>query len=83
MPVTRCYICERNTTEARRLGGSGFAGGDNCPLCHQPTCSHHLVTVRWRWRNPTREVGSAQICQECKRAYRHREWDPITRDWIS
>jgi hypothetical protein len=38
--------------------------------------------VRWRWR-ANREVASGRVCMDCKRAYRHREWDSINRDWIS
>jgi uncharacterized protein YbaR (Trm112 family) len=83
MAVTRCYICEQNPDQARRLGNSGFENGLHCPICHRPTCRHHLVTVRWRWRTPTREVDSAFICRECKRTYRHRDWDAINREWIS
>jgi hypothetical protein len=83
MTVTHCYLCERDPVAARRLGGSGLTDGVLCPVCQRPTCSHHLVTVRWRWRTATRQLGMAQVCQECKRTYRHREWDPINRDWIS
>jgi uncharacterized protein YbaR (Trm112 family) len=83
MAVSHCYICERNPQEAKRLGNSGLAEGILCPICHRPTCRHHLVTVRWRWRTVTRDLDSALICGECKKTYRHRDWDPVNRDWIS
>lgn len=83
MAVTRCYICEQNPAEARSLGGAGLAQGIICPICQRPTCRYHLVTVRWRWRNVTRDLDAAQICRECKRAYKHRSWDPLNREWIS
>jgi hypothetical protein len=39
--------------------------------------------VRWRWRNATRDIDSAQVCRDCKKGYRHREWDPLNREWIT
>lgn len=66
----------------RRYGRQGFAEGQNCPICFQPTCRYHLTTVRWRWRE-SGDVDSALICQECKRTYAHRSWDAFNRDWIS
>jgi hypothetical protein len=83
MAVTHCHICDKKPAEARRLGASGFAEGQLCPICLRPTCRHHLTTVRWRWRNPTRDLDSALVCQECKKSYRHRNWDPVHREWIS
>jgi len=83
MSVTRCHICEENPHETRLLGTSGFEEGDYCPICQRPTCRHHLTVVRWRWRNDTRMADSALICHECKRTYRHRDWDPTHREWIS
>lgn len=83
MPVTRCYICEENPHETRSLGESGFEEGAYCPICQSPVCRHHLTVVRWRWRNDTRTVDSTLICHECKRNYRHRDWDPVNREWIS
>ncbi|HOA24204.1 MAG TPA: hypothetical protein PK801_02875 [Aggregatilineales bacterium] len=83
MSVKNCYICDQDPTEGRRLGNSGLLDGRECPICHRPTCRHHLVTVRWRWRNETRELASTLICRECHRTYQHRRWDAIHRDWIS
>ena len=83
MSIPYCYICEKNPIEARRLGESRLRDGMYCPVCHQPTCSQHMATVRWRWRDKARGLGHAQVCIECKRSYRHRDWDPINRDWIS
>ena len=83
MPVTHCYLCEKNAAEGRQFGTTGYENGEVCPLCQRSTCRHHLVVVRWRWRTPTREADSAQICRECKRGYKHREWDPRNREWIT
>jgi uncharacterized protein YbaR (Trm112 family) len=83
MVVMSCHVCDKNAAEAQRLGTSGFMDGEICPICLQPTCRHHLATVRWRWRNPTRDLASTLVCIECKRAYKHRDWDPAHREWIS
>lgn len=82
MPVNRCALCEQNTEEQRRYRGEGLAEGAECPVCYAPACRYHLATVRWRWKDSGR-VESAQICQDCKRSYRHRDWDTLNRDWIS
>ena len=29
------------------------------------------------------KVDTGRVCMECKNAYRHRQWDPVHRDWIS
>lgn len=82
MTVNRCHLCDENPQQKRRYRGEGLDEGIDCPICYRPTCRFHLSTVRWRWReNGT--VESAQICQECKRGYKHREWDTLNRDWIS
>lgn len=83
MSIKRCYICEQNPTEARHLGNAGLLDGTACPICHRPTCRHHLVKVRWRWRNADHHLDSAFVCRECQRTYAHRDWDPLNRDWIS
>ncbi|MBN1123248.1 MAG: hypothetical protein JXJ17_19405 [Anaerolineae bacterium] len=83
MTVTHCHICDKNPNEARRFRDTGHDQGQECPICQRPTCRHHLVRVRWRWRTPNRETGSALICRECHRSYAHRNWDPINREWIS
>jgi hypothetical protein len=83
MSITHCYICDKNPNESRQFGTTGFAGGQVCPVCQRPTCRHHLVMVRWRWRNATRDIDSAQVCRDCKKGYRHREWDPLNREWIT
>lgn len=83
MSVYSCHICESNPEERQRLSDDGLAEGVVCPVCHRPTCAHHLVTVRWRWRDQGRGLDSARVCRECKRTYRHREWDPFLREWIS
>lgn len=82
MAVEVCYLCEKNPTEARHLGGTGLARGRICPLCHRPTCGHHLVTVRWRWKKD-HHLEETEICRECRRTYEHRGWDTLHRDWIS
>jgi len=83
MAVTRCHLCEEEHTNRDRYNADDLAGGIDCPICFQPTCRRHLSTVRWRWRNATRETASARICRACKSAYRHREWDPLNREWIT
>jgi hypothetical protein len=83
MSVTFCHICEKNSAEKNRVGDSGLMMGVYCPVCHRPACSHHLGTVRWRWRDENRALDSDKVCLECKRTYRHRDWDPIHREWIS
>lgn len=82
MAVYTCHICNSAPDEYRRFGDTGLPNGIICPVCHRPTCEHHLVTVRWRWRE-TRQVESGVVCRECKRTYRHRNWDPYAREWIS
>jgi uncharacterized protein YbaR (Trm112 family) len=83
MPISYCHICEKRPRDHERYGNTGLVEGIVCPICHKPACRHHLGTVRWRWRTPSREVASALVCMECKNSYRHREWDPLNRDWIS
>lgn len=82
MSAPYCHICNKDPNEKRRYGSTGLAAGDTCPVCYQPFCRYHGGTVRWRWR-ATGELDNARVCLECKTAYRHREWDPINRDWIS
>lgn len=83
MSVSHCHVCDKNPDEARRINGAGLSDGVVCPVCHRPACRFHLVTVRWRWRTPTRDLDSAQICRECNKAYRHRDWDTLHREWIN
>lgn len=83
MPVTRCHICDTEHHNSHRHRDEDFAAGHDCPICYRPTCRRHLVMVRWRWRNATRDTDSARICQDCKRDYRHRDWDAINREWIT
>jgi hypothetical protein len=83
MAVTHCHVCDKNPAEAQRFAQAGYADGAVCPICQRPTCRYHLVMVRWRWRTPGRELDSAQVCRECKRAYKQRNWDPLHREWIS
>jgi hypothetical protein len=83
MSITHCYICDKDPDDAKQFAGEGLDDGLTCPICQRPTCRYHLVTVRWRWRTPARELDSAQICRECKRTYAHRNWDPLHREWIS
>lgn len=83
MPVYTCYLCEKHPDHKHRYGDSGLAQGDVCPVCHRPVCRHHMVTVRWRWREDGNEQGNALVCRECKRTYRHRQWDTANRDWIT
>ena len=80
--VKRCHICASTSPANRQTRDDGLADGKECPICYAPTCRYHLATVRWRWRN-NGKVEATRICQECKRSYRHRSWDPINRDWIS
>ncbi len=82
MQVPYCHICESDPDQKHRFGISGLSDGDYCPVCYRPFCRHHAGKVRWRWRD-SREVGTGWVCMECKNAYRHREWDPVRRDWIS
>lgn len=82
MSVKQCYICNKDAIARRQFGGDGLAEGEICPVCYQPTCRFHLGTVRWRWRS-NGEVDSAQVCKECLRSYRHRDWDKYNRDWIT
>ena len=83
MAVTRCYLCEEEHSNRLRQDPADLEEGIVCPICHQPTCRRHLSTVRWRWRNATRDIASARICRTCKREFRHREWDPLNREWIT
>jgi len=80
--VRRCRLCDNDPEAKRRYRGDGLDKGKECPVCYQPTCRYHLATVRWRWKKDG-SVGAEQICQECKRTYRHRSWDTLNRDWIS
>ncbi|MBZ0316910.1 MAG: hypothetical protein K8L91_10880 [Anaerolineae bacterium] len=82
MSVPYCHVCQSRPEEQRAFTDSGLEKGDYCPVCYRPTCSHHLATVRFRWRTD-RRLDSALVCIECKRAYRHRNWDVANRDWIS
>ena len=82
MAVTRCYLCDENPVEGRRLGGTGLSEGSDCPICYQPTCRYHLTTVRWRWRG-SGALDEALICKECRRRYAQRDWDAYNRDWIT
>ncbi|MCC7206380.1 MAG: hypothetical protein IT323_03685 [Anaerolineae bacterium] len=82
MVVPYCHICESHPEEKLRYADSGLDDGEYCPVCFRPFCRHHAGTVRWRWRD-SREVDSGRVCIECKRAYLHRTWDAVHRDWIS
>jgi hypothetical protein len=82
MPVPYCHICESLPAEKARYGTSGLEEGDYCPVCYRPFCRYHGGIVRWKWRD-SGKVDSGRVCMECKRAYLHRTWDPIHRDWIS
>ena len=83
MPVYHCFLCDKNPRDKARYGDAGLQKGIICPVCHRPVCTNHLTTVRWRWRTPARELGAGQVCRDCKRTYRHREWDTINREWIT
>ena len=80
--IKRCHICDGDPEIKRRYRGDGLAAGKECPICYAPTCRYHLATVRWRWKKDG-SVDADQVCQECKRAYRHRSWDTLNREWIS
>lgn len=82
MPVPNCHVCDSNPDQKAIYGDSGLAGGDYCPVCHRPTCRHHLATVRFRWQ-ADRRLDSEKICIDCKRTYAHRYWDVANREWIS
>jgi hypothetical protein len=82
MPVPYCHVCQAHPEEHKRYNTSGLENGDYCPVCHQPTCENHLATVRFRWLKD-RQIDSARVCIDCKRAYRHRHWDVASREWIS
>jgi uncharacterized protein with PIN domain len=82
MRVPNCYICDSNPDEKARAGEAALEDGEYCPVCNKPFCRHHSGTVRWRER-ATREVKSARVCIQCKRAYLHRSWDSYNREWIS
>ena len=82
MSIKWCRSCNSDQDAKRRYRGEGLAEGKECPICYAPTCRYHLSTVRLRWKKDGR-VGTAQICRECKRAYRHRSWDSLNREWIS
>ncbi|HRE46648.1 MAG TPA: hypothetical protein PLD47_02900 [Aggregatilineales bacterium] len=82
MRVPYCHVCESDPTEKQKYGESGLAEGEYCPVCFRPFCRHHSGIVRWRWKD-SREADSARICIECKRAYSHRSWDAVRREWIS
>lgn len=82
MSVPFCHICDSHPADKQRYAGTGLAEGDYCPVCNRPFCKFHAGKVRWRWRdNRTVEIG--YVCMECKNAYRHRQWDPVHRDWIN
>jgi len=83
MAIPYCHVCNRNEAEKEAYGESGFDLGIFCPVCHKPVCSHHITTVRWRWKNDRRSVESAKVCQHCRKTYAHRNWDPINRDWAT
>jgi hypothetical protein len=82
MTVPYCHICDSNDNDKRRYGETGLAEGDYCPVCFEPYCRYHGGTVRWRWRE-SGKIDSGRVCMQCKNAYRHRDWDPASRDWIS
>lgn len=82
MAVKYCYMCNEDEAAKRRYGGDGLAKGEVCPICYQPTCRHHLGTVRWRWRR-SGEVDAALVCKGCLRSYKHRAWDKLNREWIT
>lgn len=82
MPVPYCHVCRSRPEDQRLYGETGLENGDYCPICHRPTCQHHLVVVRFRWLSD-RRVDSAKVCLECKRTYQHRNWDVANREWIS
>jgi hypothetical protein len=82
MHVPNCHMCDSNAQDKARFGDSGLDEGEYCPCCFRPFCKHHGGVVRWRWK-ATREVDSGIVCRECKRTYKHRNWDAANRDWIS
>lgn len=82
MAVNYCQMCIENPGEQSRYGDRGLGQGEVCPVCYNPTCRHHLGTVRWRWRK-SGELDAALICKDCLRAYKHRDWDKFNRDWIT
>lgn len=81
MPVPFCHMCDEEPLESR-YDDSALETGEYCPVCHRPACRYHLGTVRWRWKK-SGQLGAARVCLACKNAYRHRDWDPVHRDWIS
>lgn len=82
MPVPYCHICEANPRDSRSHADGALDTGDYCPICFRPTCRLHMGVVRWRWKK-TGRLDSARVCLDCKNTYRHRDWDPVNRDWIS
>ena len=83
MAIKFCHICNKEDRFGHgQTSSSALASGIICPVCYQPTCGNHLGTVRWRWRS-SGEVDSAQVCKECIRSYKHRDWDRYSRDWIT
>ena len=80
--VPYCHLCEAHPEDSRSHHAGALDTGEYCPICYRPTCRQHLGTVRWRWIK-TGRIETAQICLDCKNTYRHREWDPVHRDWIS
>lgn len=82
MAVKYCTYCDQHPDEKGRVGSSGLMAGINCPVCYEPTCRHHLATVRWRWRRDGK-VDAARVCKACQRSYKHRDWDKLNRDWIT
>lgn len=79
MSVPYCAISRRKNLEP---SAEDLANGDYCPVCYEPISRPYFRTVRFRWRE-SGQVDTAQICEDCKRTYRHRYWDAAQRDWIS
>jgi hypothetical protein len=82
MAVERCYLCDEESRLRRRYGPEALEEGIRCPICYEPTCRHHLTTVRWRWRE-SGALEAEKVCQGCVRAWRHRSWQTHLRDWIT
>ena len=83
MTVSRCYLCDQEHPDQIHYDPYDLKHGTACPVCFRPTCRRHLSTVRWRWRDATRETDSARVCSLCRKEYRHREWDALNREWIT
>lgn len=82
MSVEFCHMCDSDPQDSRSHLPGSLDDGEYCPVCHRATCRFHLGIVRWRWKD-SNQLDSARVCLACKNAYRHREWDPVHRDWIS